>query len=133
MNLISNIGKFADDNEMSKSVSSVEGVQTLQDDLVKLGNLTSDWQMSFNIDKCSVIHLGRENRKHQYSLCGSVLRESIKERDLGITVDNSMKFSEQCKIEIKNANTTLGLIRRTIKCKSQHIIMKLYKALVERS
>ena len=129
-NLMSKIGKFADDTKMGKSVSSVEGVQTLQEDLVKLGNWASDWQMSFNTDKCSVIHLGRENRKHQYSLCGSVLRESTKERDLGIFVDNSMKFSEQCNIAIKNANTTLGLIRRTIKCKSQHIIMKLYKALV---
>ena len=129
-NLMSKIGKFADDTKMGKSVSSAEGVQTLREDLVKLGNWASDWQMSFNTDKCSVIHLGRENRKHQYSLCGSVLRESTKERDLGIIVDSSMKFSEQCNIAIKNANTTLGLIRRTIKCKSQHIIMKLYKALV---
>ena len=47
-NLISKIGKFADDTKMSKSVSSVEGVQTLQEDLVKLGNWASDWQMSFN-------------------------------------------------------------------------------------
>src|ERR1043165_4397869 len=86
--------------------------------------------MSFNTDKCSVIHLGSENRKQLYSLCGSVLRESTKERDFGIIVDSSMKFSEQCNIAIKNANTILGLKRRTIKCKSQHIIMKLYKALV---
>src|ERR1043165_1200231 len=115
-NLISKIGKFADNTKMSKSVSSVEGVQALQEDLVKLGNWVSDWQMSFNTEICSVIHLGRKNRKHQYSLCGSVLRESIKERDLGITVDSSTKFSEQCNIAIKNANKTLGLIRRTIKC-----------------
>ena len=129
-NLMSKIGKFADDTKIGKSVSSIEGVQTLREDLVKLGNWASDWQMSFNTDKCSVIHLGSENRKQQYSLSGSVLRESTKERDLGIIVDSSMKFSEQCNIAIKNANTTLGLIRRTIKCKSQHIIMKLYKALV---
>ena len=95
-----------------------------------MGNWASDWQMSFNMDKCSVIHLDRENRKHQYSLCGSVLRESTKKRDLGIIVDSSMKFSEQCNIAIKNANTTLDLIKRTITCKSQHIIIKLYTTLV---
>ena len=55
-NLISKIGKFGDDTKMSKSVSSVEGVQTLWEDLIKLGNWASDWQMSFNTDKCSVIH-----------------------------------------------------------------------------
>ena len=89
---------------MGKSVSSVEGVQTLQEDLVELGNWASDWQMSFNTYKYSVIHLGREDRKHQYRLCGSVLRESTKERDLGIIVDSSMTFSEQCNIAIKYAN-----------------------------
>src|SRR2546425_4424271 len=92
--------------------------------------IANDWQMSFNTDKCSVIHLGNDNPKHKYSLCGSDLRESIKERDLGIIVDSSMKFTEQCNIAIKNANSTLGLIRRTIKCKSKNIITKLYKTLV---
>mgnify|MGYP003529753736 FL=1 len=129
-NLTSTIGKFADDTKMCKSVSSAEGVQKLREDLVKLGNWAKDWQMSFNTDKCSVIHLGNENLKHKYSLCGSVLRDSTKERDLGIIVDSSLKFSEQCNAAIKNANSTLGLIRRTIKCKSQNIITKLYKALV---
>ena len=61
---------------------------------------------------------------------GSDLRDSIQERDLGIIVDSSMKFTEQCNIAIKNAISTLGLIRRTIKCKSKNIITKLYKTLV---
>lgn len=129
-NLMSKIGKFADDTKMGKSVSSMQGIEQLREDLVKLGNWAADWQMSFNTDKCVVIHLGSENSKQHYSLCGSVLRESTKERDLGIIVDSSMKFSEQCNTACKNANSTLGLIRRTIRHKSQHIITKLYKALV---
>jgi hypothetical protein len=128
--LLSKVEKFADDTKMGKGVSTVEGVQQLEEDLLKLGNWANDWQMSFNTDKCSVIHLGSDNPKHQYSLCGSVLRESTIERDLGIMVDSSMKFTEQCNMAIKNANSTLGLIRRTIKCKSKLIIINLYKALV---
>ncbi len=92
-NLISTIGKFADDTKIYKNVSSAEAVQKLREDLEKLGNWANDWQMSFNTDKCSVIHLGNKNLKHRYSLCGSVLRDST----------------------IKNTNSTLGLIRRTIK------------------
>ena len=116
-NLKQKIGKFADDTKIGKSVISAVGVKTLREDLVKLGNWANDWHMSFNTDKCSVILLGSENLQHQYNSCGSVLRESTKERDLGIIVDSSMKFSEQCNTAIKNANSTLGLIRRTIKCK----------------
>src|SRR5207245_5221839 len=103
--LISTIGKFADDTKMCKSVSYTEGVQKLRDDLTKLGNWVNDWQMSFNTEKCSVIHLGYNNLKHKYSLCGSDLGDSTKERDLGITVDSSMKFSEQCNTVIKKANS----------------------------
>jgi ribonucleases P/MRP protein subunit RPP40 len=128
--LVSTIGKFADDTKMCKSVSSIEGVRCLREDLVKLSEWANDWQMSFNTDKCSVIHIGKGNGQHRYSLCGSLLRESTQERDLGIIVDNSMKFSEQCNAAIKKANSTLGLIRRSIKSKSNNIVTKLYKALV---
>ena len=116
-NLIAKIGKFADDTNLGKSVSSAGEVQKLKDDLVNLEKWSSDWQMLFNTEKCSVIHLGSKNSKQQYNLCGNLLRESESERDLGIIVDCSMKFTEQCNTAIKKANSILGLIRRTINCK----------------
>src|SRR5580692_9377125 len=58
------------------------------------------------------------------------LKKSVQERDLGIIVDNKLKFSEQCNVAIKNANSTLGLIRRNIKNKNKNIITRLYKGLV---
>ena len=128
--LISTIGKFADDTKLCKSVSSAEGINHLSEDLLKLSAWANDWQMSFNTDKCSIIHLGHQNIKHKYSLCGNVLKDSEEERDLGIIVDSSLKFSEQCNTAVKNANSILGIIRRTIRCKSQNIIKKLYTALV---
>src|SRR6267154_807618 len=57
--------------------------------------------------------------------------ERLDERKrFSIIVDSNMNFTEQCNTAIKNANSTLGLIRRAIKCKSKNIITKLYKALV---
>ena len=41
-----------------------------------------------------------------------------------------MKWSEQCSTAVKNANSTLGVIRRHIKSRKKDIIVKLYKALV---
>ena len=58
------------------------------------------------------------------------MKKSSKERDLGVIVDDSMKFSEQCNVAVKSANSMLGLIRRSIKFKSKDIIVKLYKGLV---
>lgn len=128
--LVSRVGKFADDTKMSKSVRCVQDAEILRDDLKKLDEWAQNWQMQFNKDKCVVMHVGRSNSKFDYELGGKLLNASAKEKDLGIIVDNSMKFSEQCNAAIKNANSMLGLIRRNIKNKSKNIMVRLYKGLV---
>jgi hypothetical protein len=86
--------------------------------------------MKFNTDKCVVMHIGRSNNQFEYKLGDNALKKSGKERDLGVIVDNNLKFSEQCNVAVKNANSTLGLIRRNIKNRNKNIIVKLYKGLV---
>jgi hypothetical protein len=128
--LISKIGKFADDTKMSKCVNSLRDAEVLRDDLKKLYEWSRSWQMQFNKDKCVVMHIGRKNNKFEYKLGDTVLTKSVQERDLGIIVDNRLKFSEQCNVAIKNANSTLAIIRRNIKNKNKNIITRLYKGLV---
>ena len=115
---------------MCKNVCLDSDRDALQQDLDRLYEWSQQWQMQFNIDKCSVIHLGHKNKQYDYKLGGSDLKKSIKERDLGVIVDSSMKFSEQCSTAIKSANSTLGIIRRHINSRKKNIILKLYKTLV---
>src|SRR5579863_6054949 len=89
-----------------------------------------NWQMQFDVDKCSVIHVGNKNLNNTYKLGNCDLRSSDKERDLGVIADNSLKFADQCNKVVKEAYSTLGLINRTIKYKSKNNILRLYKALV---
>ena len=86
--------------------------------------------MQFNNQKCSVIHLGHNNPCTEYSLYGSPLKSSEKERDLGVLVDKTFKFSEQCNVAASRANSQLGIIKRNIASRDKSIITKLYKALV---
>ena len=58
------------------------------------------------------------------------MKKSVKEKDLGVIVDGSMKFSEQCSAAVKNANSTLGIIRRHIKSKKNNVIVELFMTLV---
>ena len=73
--------------------------------------------MNFNVDKCSVLHLGHGNPNYNYKLGNQQLKSCQNEKDLGVTIDSSGKFSEQCSLVVKNANSLLGIIRRHIKCK----------------
>ena len=129
-NIISKLAKFADDTKICKNVRNVEDAVTLQKDLNSLHEWATDWQMNFNTDKCAVMHVGYNNRCNQYKLGNAELKSIVKEKDLGIIIDNTLKFSEQCSTAVKCANRTLGLIKRTIKSRSKDIIVKLYKAFV---
>ena len=128
--IISKLNKFADDSKLGKGVTSEEDIECLRKDLRNLEQWSKDWQMQFNTEKCSVMHLGRNNTASQYMINDIILNKSEKERDLGVIVDKNLKFSEHCSKVANSANVTLGMIRRTIHCKSKSIITRLYKALV---
>jgi hypothetical protein len=120
--IISKIGKFADDSKLGKSINSAADVSLLANDLSTLVEWSNQWQMTFNVEKCAVMHLGKNNNQHQYRLGDNILKGSVNERDLGVIVDRTMKFSEQANSVVTKANATLGMIRRTITYKNKDII-----------
>ena len=129
-NLVSKIGKFADDSKLLKVIESNTDVINLREDLKSLENWSDKWQMQFNIEKCSVMHIGKSNPCSEYKLYDKVIKSSEQERDLGVIVDKTLKFSEHCNRIANSANLTLGLIKRNIVSRDKKIITKLYKALV---
>ena len=54
----STVLKFADDTKLVARVGSEEDRERLRQDLVELYKWSEDWQMLFNLDKCSVMHFG---------------------------------------------------------------------------
>ena len=128
--IISKLNKFADDSKLCKSIKGKADVSVLENDLALLDKWSNLWQMKFNVEKCSVMHLGKSNAQNKYCLGNNVLKGSEKERDLGVMIDKSMKFSEQVSSAVGKANATLGMIKRSITCRKKNIVTKLYKALV---
>lgn len=130
VHIISKLSKFADDTKMCRAINNDKEVETLQNDLQKIYQWSLDWQMLFNIDKCVVIHAGKNNKQYNYKMGDKEIRKSTKERDLGIIVESSGKVTEQCVVAAKKANIALGMIKRNIQYKSKDVIVRLYKALV---
>ncbi len=61
--IMSSILKFADHTKMYGTVGTNEGVDTLRKDLEALNVWSDKWQMSFNVEKCKVMHFGKNNSK----------------------------------------------------------------------
>ena len=78
--IINWILKFADDTKIFGNISTSDSHITLQDDLDKLWTWSNEWQMSFNVEKCKVMHFGKGNKLQKYYLNNTPLTEVTEER-----------------------------------------------------
>ena len=125
-----NILKFADDTKLFRKVKEIGDKQKLQDDIDKLVKWSEKWQMLFNFGKCKCLHTGSGNTGVNYEMGGTILSKTVKEKDLGVTMNANMKVSEQCRIAASKGNQVLGMIRRNITYKEKSLIIPLYKEIV---
>ena len=118
------------DTKLFTKTKEIGDKQNLQDYIDKLVKWSEKWQMLFNFGKCKCLHIGPGNTRMNYEMGGTILSTTVKEKDLGVTMNANMKVSEQCRIAASKANQVLGMIRRNITYKDKSLIVPLYKAIV---
>ena len=107
-----------------------DNLTNLQYDIDKLVRWSEKWQMLFNFGKCKCLHTGPGNTGMNYDMRGTILSKTATEKDLGVSMNATMKVSEQCRIAASKGNQVLGMIRRNITYKENSLIVPLYKAIV---
>ena len=105
-------------------------VKQLQEDLRKVGEWSKKWQMTFNLDKCKIMHIGHKNKNEKYELLGKEIESVQQEKDLGVVITNDLKSSNQCIEAVKKAQKLLGYIKRQFRTRNKETILTLYNALV---
>ena len=55
-------------------------------------------KMLFNFGKCKCLHTGPGNTGMNYEMGGTILSKTVKEKDLGVSMNANMKVSEKCRI-----------------------------------
>ena len=128
--LSSAILKFADDTKIYGRVDCWEDRNRLQMDLERLVDWADRWQMSFNVRKCKVMHLGGHNLEWNYVMSQQRLKVVKEERDLGVVLRDDLKVSSNCQQAYVKASRMLGLMAKTVKFRNLEIMTRLYKSLV---
>ena len=69
-------------------MKSINDCNILQSDLNTLSQWTNGWLMSFNVEKCKVTNIGKNNPKLEYTMINenTILMETSEENDLGVWI-----------------------------------------------
>ena len=86
--------------------------------------------MEFNVDKCKVMHLGKNNPKNSYSMAEVNLEETTEEKDLGVLIDNKLNFGKHIQNIVTRANRVLSLIIISFASLNKTMFLNLYTALI---
>ena len=96
-----------------------EDREFLQADLDRLKDWSDEWLLKFNAKKCKGLHIEPANPKYSYQMRedggGTVLAETVLEKDLGVLVTQDLKVANQCNKAAMKAMRVLGMVKRSFK------------------
>jgi hypothetical protein len=82
---------YADDTKMVSVIKHSDDCEKLKQALDKLVEWSKKWLLSFNNDKCKVMHVGSNNKENEYVMDSKLLSKSDLEKDLGVFVSKDLK------------------------------------------
>ena len=95
------------------------GGDQIQESIDTCIDWVKDWQMEFNLSKCKVLGMGKNNENRDYRMQGVILERVTQEKDLGVVIDMGGKQAAQCQAGTGRSKRVLGWIRREIIYKSR--------------
>jgi len=128
--LVTIMRKFANDTKVGQTIISDQDRVKLQKCLDDFVEWSHKWGMEFNVPKCKIMHIGKNNPMYAYTMSGDILQTTDEERDLGVIINKNMKPSSQCRESAKKALKVLGQISRTFHFRDRHVFLNLYKQYV---
>ena len=124
---------FADDAKIYTEVKSLDDIDNLQFSLDDLADWANKWQLNISIKKCFVVDvLQRQSSDRFYNntLVDTELDCVTSCKDLGVTVDDKLKFHEHVSSIVSEAKRKSFLIYRCFNCKTIKSLLLGYKSYV---
>ena len=98
------MSKFADNTKLCHRARNPDDITELQEDIIILVELANKWQMSFNVNKSSVLHIGHNNMQSNYNMSIQQLPTTDQQPDVGIIITKDLESQKQTQKSCKLAN-----------------------------
>ena len=76
------------------------------------------------------MHIGREKNHDSYQIDQHMRENVTEEKDLGVIIDNQLKFHTHTSAAVKKANSILGLIKRSFVALDEDTLLLLFTSMV---
>jgi hypothetical protein len=105
---------FADNSKCYRQITSTDDEQFLQREINSLQEWSVKWELSFNVQKCSVMRFTRKKNvmPANYHLANEEIKSVNIQKDLGIFISDDLKWSNQIAHVVAKANRMLRFLRR---------------------
>ena len=104
------IKMFADYTKLFRTVKYIDDCNILQNDLDTLSQWTNEWLLSFNVDKCKVMHIGKNNPKLEYTMRTENENKILIEHVIIIIYGPEWQFLTR----LATSSTSRGMSRSTV-------------------
>ena len=89
-------------------------------------NWANKWAMTFNVEKCKILHVGKNNPKQKYYMNSVELGTTEPDKDIGVIIHSSLKPAKQCQKVAATAGTVLRQITKNFHYRDRRIFRDLY-------
>jgi len=121
---------YADDVKIYSVIDHDGRAAELQQGLADLFHWCTKWQMKINVQKCSVLTLGRACFNHLYSIDNESLPRVKSVKDLGVHVDSNLRFSSHYDDIVAKAHQRAALILRCFECREPLLLFRAFSVYV---
>ena len=120
---------FADDSKLANFVRSVMDHANLQIGLEGINVWSKDWQLPLAPDKCRIMSVGGP-LLYDYTLDGKLLNPTSEQVDLGVKINDDLKFSAHCSTIAAKGHQRAFLLRKCFRYSNAYVLVKAFKVYV---
>jgi len=131
----SNVRLFADDCIIYREICSANDPETLQEDLKRLEEWEKKWRMTFNVDKCHIMHITKTRKtvKTDYTLHNQSMSVVQQATYLGVEFSSNLSWTPHINKITNKASQNLGFLKRNFHSAKPETKAAAYKSIVRPS
>lgn len=121
---------FADDVKLFFKITDNSSHSKIQSCLDNISQWCNDWQLKISPSKCAVLTIGKKHSDFCYKIDNATIQLVNSFKDLGVTIDNSLDFSEHVNKICATASQRAALILKCFTSRDPALLIRAFTTYV---